>query len=168
MSDLKGWAKRKAAMRPGAGLVAVEVDVHTEHGVIRAIRYHRAEDAKKLIAEGKARELKDVSIPEKGKVSSISEKEKTPPPITGGSEKQNAWATQIAAKWVGQLDSEIKNAAARPKSDGVGWYVDKLRGAREVLVRGLAQMKARQVIDFEQSPHHGPVKTIIAKARQRE
>ena len=36
-------------------------------------------------------QLKDVSIPEKGKVFSISEKEKTPPPITGGSEKQNAW-----------------------------------------------------------------------------
>ena len=162
MSDFKGWAKRKAAMRPGSGLVPVEVDVHTEHGVIRAIRYHRADDAKKLIAEGKARELKE--IPTSG--TQAPKKQEAPPAITGGSEKQNTWATSIAAKWVGQLDSEIKNAAARPKSDGVGWYVDKLRNAREVLVKGLAQMKARQVIDFEQSPHHGPVKTIIAKARQ--
>lgn len=53
MSDLRKWAKRRA-MRPGTGLVPVEVDVHTERGVIRAIRYHRPDDAKKLIAEGKA------------------------------------------------------------------------------------------------------------------
>lgn len=72
MSDLRRWAKRRA-MRSATGLVPVEVDVHTEHGTIRAIRYHRAEDAKKLIAEGKARSLKEVELPSSAQA---------PPPVS--------------------------------------------------------------------------------------
>lgn len=75
MRDFSDWAKRKQrkrlAMRAAPGLVPVEVDVHTARGVIRAIRYHRAEDAKKMIAEGKAREIKEM-----GKGGSA------PPPIS--------------------------------------------------------------------------------------
>ena len=58
-TDYTSWAKRKAT-RPSAGLVPVEVDVRTAHGTIRAIRYHRAEDAKKMVAEGKAHEIKEM------------------------------------------------------------------------------------------------------------
>jgi hypothetical protein len=57
--DFAGWAKRKAT-RARPGLVPVEVDIHTATGVHRAIRYHRAEDAKKMIAEGKAHEIKEM------------------------------------------------------------------------------------------------------------
>jgi hypothetical protein len=65
VTDYAGWAKRKNsgrrfATRAGVGLIPVEVDIHTATGVHRAIRYHRVEDAKKMIAEGKAKEIKEM------------------------------------------------------------------------------------------------------------
>ena len=87
--------------------------------------------------------------------------------ITGGSEKQNAWATEIVSKWIATLDAEIDNATARPESDGVGWYVEALKAGRDRMIAGLPKMTARQVIDFQNSPHHGPVTHIIDKARKR-
>jgi len=49
MSDLKGWAKRKASRYTSMpGLVPVEVEVHDVHGVHKAIRWSRVADAKRL------------------------------------------------------------------------------------------------------------------------
>lgn len=87
--------------------------------------------------------------------------------ITGGSEKQNVWATEIVGKWIAALDTEIASAAARPEEDGVGWYVDALKAGRERMIAGLPKMTARQVIDFQNSPHRGPVTRIIETARKR-
>ena len=72
MTDYASWAKRKAT-RARPDLVPVEVDVHTATGVHRAIRYHRVEDAKKMIAEGKAHEIKEVGS---------ADGTKAPPPIS--------------------------------------------------------------------------------------
>ena len=70
--------------------------------------------------------------------------------ITGGSEKQNAYATSIANGWLKQLDAEINNTIARmngDKSDALQWYLDNLEGYREKIMAGFGKMTAKQLLD---------------------
>ena len=85
--------------------------------------------------------------------------------VTGGSDKQIAYASDIVSKWLSQIDAEISQTSARPVSDGVAWYADALTSARAVLVAGVSKMSAKQIIDFSVATG-GPVATIIANARK--
>lgn len=56
--ELQKWAERKLAQRKygRAGLVAIEVDVHSASGKVhKAIRWRKAAEAKKLVESGNAR-----------------------------------------------------------------------------------------------------------------
>ncbi len=84
--------------------------------------------------------------------------------VSGGSEKQNAWASKIATDWLSELDAEIANTTARPESDNVQWYADKLLAARKNLIDGFAKTSAKQVIDLFVAKR-SPVRLIISQAR---
>lgn len=86
--------------------------------------------------------------------------------ITGGSEKQNAWATQIAADWIAEINREIENNSARPESDNVSWYTEKLEASKSVFIAGLKKITSKQVIDLHTASRN-PVSALIAKARVR-
>lgn len=66
--------------------------------------------------------------------------------ITGGSEKQNNWATKIAQDWISKLDAEIENQKARPESDGMSKYVAILEKNREEMIANFAKVTAKQII----------------------
>lgn len=87
--------------------------------------------------------------------------------ISGGSDKQNAWASQIATDWISELDAEIAGTTARPASDNVQWYADRLLAARTTLIDGLAKITAKQVIDLFVAKR-SPVRAIISNARQHK
>ena len=84
--------------------------------------------------------------------------------VSGGSEKQNAWASEIATNWLSELDVEIANTTARPESDDVQWYADKLLAARKNLIDGFSKIGAKQVIDLFVAKR-SPIRAIISKAR---
>lgn len=84
--------------------------------------------------------------------------------VSGGSEKQNSWASKIATDWLSELDTEIANTIARPESDNVQWYADKLIAARKSLIEGFSNIGAKQVIDLFVAKR-SPVRIIISKAR---
>jgi len=86
--------------------------------------------------------------------------------ISGGSEKQIAWAKRIAAEWLSELDTEIANVTARlPYGDAVEPYLAALRAKREGLVAGLGKATAKQVIDLRVAKRN-PVPGLIRAARQ--
>ena len=67
--------------------------------------------------------------------------------ITGGSEKQNAWASSIASKWLGKLDQYIADQIARD-DDLLEEYVAKLQTSRTTMVAGFSKVTAKQIIDM--------------------
>jgi hypothetical protein len=83
--------------------------------------------------------------------------------ISGGSEKQNAWASKIASDWLAQLDYEINNLAARNDA-ALGWLMDNFQAARAKALEAFGKITAKQVIDLHTSARN-PIKSMIAKAR---
>lgn len=72
--------------------------------------------------------------------------------ISGGSEKQNKWATDIARKWVGTLNSEMKNIEQRLKDDhSMNDYAQRLNEQSEKMSKALSEISSKQVIDLHQS-----------------
>lgn len=85
--------------------------------------------------------------------------------LTGGSDKQNAWASKIASQWLSELDTEIANTALR-NDPAFGWYADRLQQARAALLSGFGKLTAKQAIDMY-TGKISPVRALIAKARER-
>lgn len=75
--------------------------------------------------------------------------------IKGGSEKQNAWATQIATGWVSCIDDEIRTSELRiaNEAEHKDWaaklteLVAALKSQREHAVKALSGMSAKTIID---------------------
>lgn len=88
--------------------------------------------------------------------------------ISGGSEKQNEWATKIAQSWSEQLQNEIANNEARKHSEGAAWglewYLDALKTAKVKLHDGFTKATPKQLIDMEVAKRN-PVPTIIRSAQ---
>jgi hypothetical protein len=82
-----------------------------------------------------------------------------------GSEKQNAWAKQIADRWLAELDSEIETTASRPEGDGLATYLAALRSKRAELLAGFERATAKQLIDL-QVAKRSPVIALIQAARK--
>ena len=68
--------------------------------------------------------------------------------ITGGSEKQNAWATKIANDWMAEYDWDLNNQKLRPESDGMADYIKILEENRIKLLNGFEKITAKVVIDM--------------------
>lgn len=85
--------------------------------------------------------------------------------IKGGSEKQKAWATDIAGKWVASFDRKIEDTKARPDEDGVAWYVDVMEVLKESFIRDVNKMTARQIIDIRNNgnPAEGLIRETYKK-----
>ncbi len=73
--------------------------------------------------------------------------------ITGGSEKQNEWATKIANDWMAQYDKAIANQKIREESDGMAPYIAILENNRDKLVALLSKAKAKPLIDMFLAKH---------------
>ena len=86
--------------------------------------------------------------------------------ITGGSEKQNAWASKIAQEWLEKMDYEISNVAERQDLETVQWYYDNLLIARQKLIDGLEKIGAKQLIDMYVAKRT-PVEALIEQARKK-
>ena len=72
--------------------------------------------------------------------------------ISGGTEKQNAWATTIANQWLAQVEKEIATVQLRQAAgDGLVAYAAALQTARNQLLEGLSKVTAKQVIDLHTS-----------------
>ena len=67
--------------------------------------------------------------------------------ITGGSEKQNTWASSIATRWLVKLDQYIADQVARDDAL-LDEYVAKLQNARQTMVAGFSKVTAKQIIDM--------------------
>jgi hypothetical protein len=85
--------------------------------------------------------------------------------INGGSDKQNAWASKIAADWLAVLDTEISNTVLRQDAS-LAWYADNLQASRNSLLAGFAKITAKQVIDMH-TAKRSPVPSLINKARAK-
>ena len=69
--------------------------------------------------------------------------------ITGGSDKQNAWASSIATQWLAEVDKEIATVALRQAAgDGLVKYAADLQLARQQLLDGCSKASAKQIIDL--------------------
>ncbi len=84
--------------------------------------------------------------------------------ITGGSDKQNAWATQIASDQLAILDREIDNTIARADSS-LDWYLTALRERRDLLVTGFGKISAKQLIDLHVAQRANLAEAHITMAR---
>lgn len=87
--------------------------------------------------------------------------------ITGGSEKQNSWATDIANTWISKVDAEI-DIANRRIADGekLEWYLSALEAGKSAFINGLPKASAKQIIDLYMAKID-PTATIIKKAMAR-
>ena len=79
--------------------------------------------------------------------------------ITTGTEKQNAWATDIANKAILTLDTEITNNDLRPASDNVTWYSENLRKARDIVATAIKAKNAKEIIE-----HRASLEGLVAKS----
>jgi len=85
--------------------------------------------------------------------------------ITGGSEKQNAWASKIADEWMAKVDTEIANQQARPASDNMAAYIGRLIEARASFAAGLPKAPAKKIIDMYVAKID-PTMVLIENARK--
>jgi hypothetical protein len=179
--DYSRWAKRKAT-RPSAGLVPVEVDVHTDHGVIRAIRYHRAEDAKKLVAEGKARQIKEMRTKTEGEATPAKAEDKGPTmpdrarlPSLVGSEKQIKWASDVRENHVSALeklggvhpDAKVFSDALLSHTQAKFWIDNRSAIGGVSGIAGLIAdgQPPRSGLWTDWTPGEGPRKTVFIAQR---
>lgn len=84
--------------------------------------------------------------------------------ITGGSDKQNAWASALAQKQLAIVDLEIERTISR-NDDLLGWYLDELRARRKVLVDGFAKIGAKTIIDMHTAGRWNLADALINRAR---
>ena len=82
--------------------------------------------------------------------------------ITGGSEKQNIWASEIAAAWIKELSAEIELTAIRPDLSA---YLAILEQKRNGMIAGFAKVTAKQVIDLYTAKRNA-AKAMIEQARK--
>lgn len=68
--------------------------------------------------------------------------------ITGGSEKQNAWASSIATQWLDKINNYIADQLSR-NDPLIADYVSALQSARKTMVEGFAKVSAKQIIDMK-------------------
>lgn len=87
--------------------------------------------------------------------------------ISGGSEKQNAWATKIVAEWMATVNTEIANQQARPESDNMASYISRLVAARDNFAAGLPKATAKQIIDMHVAKID-PTRVLIDNARSQK
>lgn len=85
--------------------------------------------------------------------------------ITTGSEKQIAWASEIASKWLAKLDQYIEDQIGR-NDDLLRGYIEALKNARQTMVAGFAKVTAKQIIDIYMSKVD-LAEAVIAKAKKQ-
>ena len=87
--------------------------------------------------------------------------------ITGGSDKQNAWATQIVVGWTSLIEREAEVNEARSKTDNsldfVG-FANLLREKAASLPNVMQQQGCQFIIDNRNS---GIAKTVINSCRMQ-
>jgi len=84
--------------------------------------------------------------------------------ITGGSEKQNAWATKIAEEQIQRVDAEISNTVMRADTS-LDWYLADLRARRATLELGFSKITAKQLIDLHVAGRANLADALIAQSR---
>jgi len=83
-----------------------------------------------------------------------------------GSQKQNEWASKIAAAWMSEYDTEISNQRAREESDGMGEYIAILEDNRNKLVSGFEKITAKKLIDLYVAKR-SPINAMIDQSRKQ-
>lgn len=87
--------------------------------------------------------------------------------ITSGSEKQNIWATDIANKWIAELNQEIETVKIRNESgDRLEKYLELLETASTNLITGISKLTAKQIIDYHQAKRN-PAAGLIKQAGEQ-
>ena len=86
--------------------------------------------------------------------------------ITGGSEKQNKWASDIANKWISEIDEEIARIANHTYADTLTVYADLLQVAKANFLAGMEKITAKQIIEVEVAKRN-IAKSLIAQALKK-
>ena len=68
--------------------------------------------------------------------------------IVNGSEKQNAWATDIVTGWMSAIDAEIAANEFRAPDSKYYAIISTLKDYRDKAVAKLATMTSKQIIDM--------------------
>lgn len=85
--------------------------------------------------------------------------------INGGTEKQIAFATSIAAAWRNEITTEIEQVSAR--NDGsLAWYAEKLKAALVKFDQAIAQIGAVKIIEMKNAGVN-PAKAMVKQAQQK-
>ena len=85
--------------------------------------------------------------------------------ITGGTEKQIAFATSIATAWRNEITAEIEQVSAR-NDESLSWYAGKLEAALVKFDQAIAQVGAVKIIEMKNAGIN-PAKAMVKQAQQK-